>query len=191
MRVWLVLRTLNEEYFIRKFLRYYTDLAADRIMIFDSGSADGTLREIKQFRSTFPNPSITVYRVPTSFTDYESEVAINMEAWETVLGEYENHPEETLVLFIDADEYIVLDETARTLNDLASSRSLTDILYRSMLIERYPNSPDFQPDTLTYRHLQPSNIDLSFPYTRIMDLWEDPIYKYSVVLLNEDRKSVV
>ena len=183
MRLKIATRIFNEEYFIEAFLRYYLDLGADEICIFDGYSTDNSLEIIEQMQnqSQFFKSNIKIicsdkkcrhkgYLQQTKFCNLILRYAIK---------DFLKTQEEVIWIFPDIDEFIRKPESGDIIEYL--NKSLSDII-RTVFIEWYFPLKLKKIDVKPIQMLE--DIKIGKLRGKIMDLWGDPYHKDYIIRLN-------
>lgn len=186
MRFKIATRIFNEEYFIEAFLRYYLNLGANEICIFDGDSTDNSLKIIEQMQnqSHFFKSNINIvcsdkkyrhkgYLQQTQFCNLILRYAIK---------DFLKTQEEVIWIFPDVDEFIRKPESGDIIEYL--SKSLSDII-RTVFIEWYFSPKLKEIDVKPIQILE--NIETGKLRGKIMELWGDPFHKDYIIRLNSQN----
>ena len=183
MRFKIATRIFNEEYFIEAFLRYYLNLGADEICIFDGYSTDNSLKIIKQLQnqSHYSKANIKIVCSDKKYRHkgYSQQTQFCNLILRYAIKDFLKTQEEVVWIFPDADELIRKPESGDILDYL--SKSLSDIM-RTVFVEWY------SPPKLKKIKVEPiqilKNIKTGKLRGKIMELWGDPFHKDYIIRLN-------
>ena len=186
MRFKIATRIFNEEHFIEAFLRYYLNLGANEICIFDGYSTDNSLKIIEQMQnqSHFFKSNIKIvcsdkkyrhigYLQQTQFCNLILRYAIK---------DFLKTQEDVIWIFPDVDEFIRKPESGDIMEYL--SKSLSDII-RTVFIEWYFPPKLKKIDIKPIKILE--NIKTGKLRGKIMELWGDPFHKDYIIRLNSQN----
>ena len=183
MRFKIATRIFNEEYFIESFLRYYQNLGANEICIFDGESTDNSLKIIERMQKKFSKLKISI-KIVDSDRNYRHKGYLQQTQFCNLILRYAIEDflkiqEDTAWFFPDVDEFIRTPKSGNILGFL--SKNTSDIM-RSVFIEW------FYPPKMEKIDIKPVKIleDIKADKLRgnVMDLWGDPFQKDYVIKLN-------
>ena len=173
MPLYVVLRTLNEEYLLETFFRHYQALGADRIYLFDCGSKDGTLDIVKKWESETNLVQLVLSDPKYRHSNYQQQTAFCNLILDWVIRSSGYSSEDAWWIFPDADEFILQDSHIPFPQVLDQYTQFS--VLRTVFFDWYFSPNHFHTDLTPEQILE--LIDTQVLKGRISDLWGDPFYK--------------